>query len=83
MRAVRASGRASGAVCSRPRFHDLRHTAASVLMAEGLNVLFVSRRLGHASSDTTLREYSHLFDQAEHAKPASEALEAQFGAVLR
>ena len=64
------------------RFHDLRHTFASVLVAQGENVVFVSRQLGHASPDITLRVYSHLFDQAEHAERATAALEASFGNAL-
>ncbi len=36
------------------RFHDLRHTFASLLVAEGLNVVFVSRQMGHSSPDITL-----------------------------
>jgi len=64
------------------RFHDLRHTFASLLVAEGLNVVFVSRQLGHASPDITLRVYAHLFDRAEHASRASAALEASFGGLL-
>ena len=64
------------------RWHELRHTFASLLIAQGLNVVYVSRQLGHASPDTTLREYSHLFDQAEHGQRASAALEASFGAML-
>ena len=65
------------------RWHDLRHTFASLLVAQGLNVVYVSRQLGHASPDITLRVYSHLFDQAEHGQRASAALEAQFETVLR
>jgi integrase len=38
----------------RLRFHDLRHTFASLLIAQGLNVVFVSRQLGHASASFTL-----------------------------
>ena len=64
------------------RWHDLRHTFASLLIAEGLNVVFVSRQLGHASPDITLKVYAHLFDRAEHAQRASAALEAGFGFVL-
>jgi integrase len=66
----------------RLRFHDLRHTFASLLVAEGLNVVYVSRQLGHASPSFTLNTYSHLFDRAEHARRASAALEAAFGAAL-
>lgn len=80
-RAVAAAGLDGG---DRPklRLHDLRHTFASLLIAGGANVVFVSRQLGHASPDITLRVYAHLFDAAEHAQRASSALEASFGAVL-
>ena len=64
------------------RFHDLRHTFASLLIAEGLNVVFVSRQLGHADPAITLRVYAHLFDQAEHAERARDALEAGFGKLV-
>ena len=41
----------------RLRFHDLRHTYASLLIAQGLNVVFISRQLGHASPSMTLDVY--------------------------
>ena len=65
------------------RFHDLRHTYASLLIAQGVNVAFVSRQLGHASITTTLNVYTHLFDHAEHAASVIERLEDRFGDVLR
>lgn len=43
------------------RIHDLRHTAASLLVASGANVKAVQRHLGHASASMTLDRYSHLF----------------------
>jgi len=64
------------------RFHDLRHTFASLLIAQGENVVWVSRQLGHESPNTTLRVYAHLFDGAEHAERASAALAASFGSIL-
>lgn len=64
------------------RWHDLRHTFASLLIAEGANIVWVSRQLGHGSSDITLRCYSHLFDQAEHAQRTRKALEESFGMLL-
>jgi len=64
------------------RFHDLRHTYASLLIAQGVNVAFVSRQLGHASITTTLNVYTHLFDHAEHAASVIERLEDRFGEVL-
>jgi integrase len=42
--------------------HELRHTAASLLVDEGANVLAVARQLGHADPSVTLRIYADLFD---------------------
>ena len=42
--------------------HDLRQTAASLLVASGANVKAVQRMLGHASAAMTLDVYSGLFD---------------------
>jgi len=53
----------------------LRHTFGSLLIAKGLDVVFVSRQLGHASPATTLGVYAHLFDQVQHAATARAALE--------
>jgi integrase len=44
----------------RLRFHDLRHTHASGLIAASCSIKAVSRRLGHADVSITLRVYSHL-----------------------
>jgi integrase len=53
---------------SRLRFHDLRHTFASHMIVDlNLDVVQVSRILGHASPATTLEIYAHLFDDARHA----------------
>jgi integrase len=53
---------------SRLRFHDLRHTFASHLIIDlGLDVVKVSRVLGHSSVSTTLDIYAHLFEEARHA----------------
>ena len=41
-------------------FHALRHTHASHLIDAGIDVVKISRRLGHASVDMTLRVYAHL-----------------------
>lgn len=65
------------------RLHDLRHTFASILIAQGVNIAFASRQLGHASVSTTLNVYTHLFDHAEHAATVMERLEGRFGAVLQ
>ena len=44
----------------RLRFHDLRHTHASLLLARGVHPKIVSERLGHASISITLDTYSHV-----------------------
>ncbi|MDA1330412.1 MAG: site-specific integrase [Chloroflexi bacterium] len=51
------------------RFHDLRHTAASLMLNNGVDVLVASRRLGHAKPSITLDVYGHLLPsiQAEAA----------------
>jgi integrase len=62
--------------------HSLRHGFASLLIAEGLNVVFVSRQLGHANPTITLGVYAHLFERADHADAAREALEASYAATV-
>jgi integrase len=42
------------------RFHDLRHTAATLMLRDGLPVHEVSAVLGHAQTSTTLNVYSHV-----------------------
>ena len=42
----------------RIRFHDLRHTSATLALASGINVKIVSERLGHSSSKMTLDVYT-------------------------
>jgi len=66
----------------RLRFHDLRHCFASLLIAQGADVVFVSRQLGHANPSITLLVYSHLFDAAKHAERTSAMLEQAFGALV-
>jgi integrase len=61
--------------------HSLRHTYASLLIANGLDVVFVSRQLGHANPKITLATYAHLFDQADHAKAARTALDTSYATM--
>ena len=62
--------------------HSLRHGYASLLISNGLNVVFVSRQLGHAKPNITLQVYAHLFAQADHADTARTALEASHATTL-
>jgi integrase len=43
------------------RFHDLRHTYASLLINNGENIKYISEQMGHASVQITLDRYGHLF----------------------
>ena len=54
------------------RFHDLRHTHASLLLAKGVNMKVIQKRLGHASIMLTMDTYSHLTEETEQS--AAEAL---------
>jgi integrase len=56
--------------------HGLRHTHVSQLIAAGLDVLTISRRIGHASAAITLRVYGHLFRNTDSR--AAEIMEAAF-----
>jgi integrase len=66
----------------KPVLHDCRHTFASLLIAQGLDIVFISRQLGHANPATTLRIYAHLFDRANHETRMRETLSATFGQLL-
>ena len=61
--------------------HSLRHGYAPLLIANGLNVVYVSRQLGHANPGITLEVYAHLFQRADHAHTAREALETSLAAT--
>ena len=63
-------------------FHCLRHTFASILIAQGHDVQFVSRQLGHSKTSTTWDTYVHLFEAQRHAQDAREQLEAEYGGML-
>jgi integrase len=56
------------------RFHDLRHTAASLMLNNGIPPIVVSRRLGHSKASITLDIYGHLIPsmQAEAAELIDE-----------
>lgn len=54
------------------RFHDLRHTHATLLISNGVNMKVVSSRLGHSSINTTLNLYTHTL--SEDDKKASEII---------
>ena len=52
----------------RIRFHDLRHTYASLLIAQGAHPKYIQVQLGHASIQTTLDRYGHLMPEMHEAE---------------
>ena len=58
-------------------FHSLRHSHASALIRAGLDVVRVSRQLGHSKPTITLSIYAHEFEEADTG--AADAI----GKVLR
>ena len=63
----------------RMRFHDLRHTAATLLMTQGVPIKVASEMLGHADIGITLRTYSHVLPGMQ--QQATEAMDRLFGQV--
>jgi len=53
------------------RFHDLRHTAATLLLARGVNVKVVSEMLGHSSISVTLSLYAHVLPHMQRDAAAT------------
>jgi hypothetical protein len=49
------------------RFHDLRHTYASLLIEQGENIKYIQTQLGHSSPMVTLNVYAHLMNQTNQA----------------
>jgi integrase len=60
------------------RFHDLRHTYASLLIANGEDIVRVSRMLGHASPTITLNVYAHMLPK-DHYGSADRLADLVFG----
>jgi integrase len=58
------------------RFHDLRHTHASQLIASGMDIVTIQRRLGHSKPSTTLNVYGHLWGSGD--TQAAQTMEAAF-----
>lgn len=57
-------------------FHGLRHTNATLLINQGVDIATVSKRLGHAESSTTLKIYTHALQKAD--RDAANKLENLF-----
>jgi integrase len=59
------------------RFHDLRHTCATLLLRQGINPKFVQELLGHADISLTLNTYSHVLPDMGDA--AAGGMDAALG----
>jgi integrase len=57
----------------RVRFHDLRHTAATLLLEAGVHVKVVAERLGHATPSLVMNTYGHATERMQ--KDATAAME--------
>ena len=69
-------------VTKRIRFHDLRHTYASILISQGHDEAFICDQMGHSNPAITRRVYGHLFDRDRRREEARKKLEDAFGEVL-
>ena len=56
--------------CKRVRFHDLRHTFATMAIENGMDVKTLSATIGHVSAATTLNIYSHITDTMQQQAAA-------------
>ena len=72
MRVLRKAG------LRRIRFHDLRHTHTSLLIAQGAHPKYIQAQLGHASIQTTLDRYGHLMPEI-HGAEARKLDRLEFG----
>jgi len=58
-------------ITKEPRVHDLRHTHASWLIADGVPLIAIKDRLGHESITTTVDRYGHLMLETQQAGRAA------------
>jgi integrase len=72
--AVEASGVGAGL-----RVHDLRHTAASLMISAGASIKAVQTALGHSTATLTLDRYSHLYQ--DDLEALADAVDARFAAA--
>lgn len=62
-------------------FHDLKHTAATLLVEEGVDVKTAQVRLGHANPETTLRIYAQVTEHADRSAADKIAPRLHFASI--
>lgn len=79
LRALRAAEKKAGL----PRYtlHELRHTFASILIAQGELPTLIAQQMGHKNAKVTLETYAHLFEAQDSIDKARERLQAAFGGI--
>ena len=65
------------------RWHDLRHVAASAMIASGMDDDDLAPVLGHADATITKQTYKHEFEKVARVERTREGMQAAFGEVLR
>ena len=67
-----------GADLPHMRFHDLRHTSANLLLAEGVHPTVAQEMMGHSSISVTMDTCSHVMPTRQ--RQSAESLDRVFGA---
>jgi len=67
------------AECPEIRFHDLRHTYATLALANGVPIRVVSDTMGHSRSSVTIDTYAHVLPSQERL--AADKMDAVFGRI--
>lgn len=62
--------------------HELRHTFASILIANREPIALIADQMGHANPSVTLTTYAHLFDAQKNVEEARDRLQDAMGGLL-
>jgi Site-specific recombinase XerD len=62
--------------------HELRHTFASILIAQGELPTLVAKQMGHADPAITMKTYAHLWQEKESVELASQRLQGAMGGLV-
>ena len=64
------------------RFHDLRHTFASILISQGHDVTYLANQMGHANAAITLSVYAKLYDMDRRLAEGRKLMEQEYQSIL-